>query len=276
LSVRPSNTENPVAAGTAFDRVAALYDEVFTHSAIGRAQRQLVHRELQPVFVRGSRILDINCGTGEDALHFGARGVEVLACDASAAMIDVCRRKLAAAGAAPPVTFLVCTNESLDDLTGFGLFDGALSNFGGLNCTADLSAVGRQLAPLLCPGGALFICIMGRVCAWEIAWYLLSGRWGKAVRRLRPSGSTATIGGLRLRVQYPSVRQVTAAFAPWFRIKARRGIGVFLPPSWLEPFFGNRPRTLRFFGWLDRHLGAWPLLGGLADHVLLHLVREEQ
>lgn len=276
MSVRPFNTANLVAAGTAFDRVATLYDEIFSHSAIGKAQRRLVHRELEPVFVRGSRILDINCGTGEDALHFGARGVEVLACDASPAMIDVCSRKHAAAGADPSNIFLVCANENLDDLASFGPFDGALSNFGGLNCSADLSAVGRQLAPLLSPGGALFICIMGRVCAWEIAWYVLSGRWGKAFRRVRASGSTATIGGLSLRVHYPSVHQVTAAFAPWFRFHARRGIGVFLPPSWLEPFFRNRPRTLHFLEWLDRQLGAWPLVRSFADHVLLHLVREEQ
>ncbi len=276
MSIGFPNTANLVPAGTAFDRVAAQYDEIFTHSAVGKAQRQLVHRELRPILVRGSRILDLNCGTGEDALNFGAQGVEVLACDASPAMIDVCRRKLQAAGAALPVEFLACANENLADLIGFGPFDGALSNFGGLNCTADLGAVSRQLAPLVRPGGALFICIMGRVCAWEISWYVLTSRWGTAFRRLRPSGATATIGGLRLRVSYPSVRQVAHACAPWFRIKACRGIGVFLPPSWLEPFFRNRPRTLRFLQWLDWRLGALPLVRGLGDHVLLRFVREEQ
>ena len=276
MSVGLPITAETVPGGVAFDRIAAQYDEVFTHSAIGRAQRELVHRELQPVFVRGSRILDLNCGTGEDALHFGAQGVEVLACDASPAMIDVCCRKLALAGAALPVKFLVCPNESLGNLSGFAPFDGALSNFGGLNCTADLAAVSRMMTPLIQPGGALFICIMGRVCAWEIAWYALRGQWEKALRRLDSSGSVATIGGLGIRVHFPSVRQIADAFAPSFRLKAWRGIGVALPPSWLEPFFHNRPRTLRCLQWIDCHLGARPLLRGLADHVLLHFVREEQ
>jgi hypothetical protein len=191
-------------------------------------------------------------------------------------MIDVCRRKLASATAALPVRFVVCPNESLNNLVGFAPFDGALSNFGGLNCTADLAAVSRLMAPLIQPGGALFVCFISRVCAWEIAWYALRGQWAKAFRRLRPSGSIATIGGLRLRVHYPSVRQIVDAFAPSFRLQTWRGIGVFLPPSWLEPFFRNRPRILRWLQWLDRHLGTWLLFRGLADHVLLHFVREEQ
>ena len=276
MSVRLPNTTNPVPSGVAFDRIASQYDEIFTYSAIGRAQRQLVHRELQHVFIRGSRILDLNCGTGEDALHFGVQGIEVVACDASPAMIEVCSRKLATSAIALPVRFLVCPNESLNDLISFAPFDGALSNFGGLNCTADLAAVGRLMAPLIRPGGALLVCFIGRVCAWEIAWYLLSGRWGKAFRRIHSSGSMAKIGGFSIRVHYPSVHRIADAFAPWFRLQAWRGVGVFLPPSWLEPFFRNRPRTLRWLQWLDCHLGAWLLFRGLADHVLLHFVREEQ
>lgn len=275
MTIKPSQADM-VPGGVAFDQIAAQYDEIFTYSAVGRAQRQLVHRELSPVFVHGSRILDLNCGTGEDALYFASQGIEVVACDASPAMIDVCRRKLASVGATPAPKFLVCPNERLDDLTGYAPFDGALSNFGGLNCTADLAAVGRQMAPLLRPGGALFICIMGPFCAWEIAWNGLTGHLKKALRRLRTSGSVATIGGLTFRVHYPSVRQVAAAFAPSFRLHAWRGIGVLLPPSWLEPFFRNRPGTVRYLQWFDHHLNAWPPFRGLADHVLLHFVREEQ
>ncbi len=275
MSLDLSNMSNAVPAGAAFDRIAVQYDDVFTNSSIGRAQRALVYREIEPVFHPGSRVLELNCGTGEDALHFGARGVDVLACDASSAMIDVCRQKMAVAGGALPVAFLVCTNESLDSIAELGPFDGALSNFGGLNCTADLAAVGRQLASLIRPGGTAFLCVMGRVCAWDIVWHVLRGQWGRAFRRLRSSGTTATIGGLTIRVHYPSVRQISRALAPWFRIESCRGIGVFVPPSWMEPFLHNRPRTLRFLEWLDHLLGG-SALAGIADHVLLRFAREMQ
>lgn len=272
----PIATTNIVESAAAFDCIAGQYDAIFTHSTIGAAQRRLVHRALQLHFMPGSRILDMNCGTGEDALHLGAQSIEVVACDASRGMIDVCRRKLAKVGSALPITFLVCANEQLDQLWPLAPFDGALSNFGGLNCTADLTVVRELLAPLLVPGGTLFICLMNRVCAWEIAWYLLTGQWKKAFRRLRADGTQARVGGLNFRVHYPSVRQVADAFAPPFRLKAWRGIGVALPPSWLEPFFHNRSRVIRLMQWIDRHVGGLPMIRSCADHVLLQFVREEQ
>lgn len=275
MSIELFMTTSVVPAGDAFDRVATEYDEIFTNSSIGRVQRGLVHRELQTVFAPGNRIFEINCGTGEDALHFGAQGVDVIACDASPAMIDVCRHKVAAAGKPFRVAFLVCANENLDKLAEFGPFDGALSNFGGLNCTSDLSHVGRQLASLIRPGGTVFLCIMGRVCAWEIVRYILAGEWRKAFRRLRPSGTIANIGGLGIRVHYPSIRQVARALAPWFRVEDCRGIGIFVPPSSMEPFFQSRPGMLSFLEWLDRFAGG-TALAGVADHVLLRFEREAQ
>src|SRR5690349_6618752 len=61
----------------AFDTVAARYDELWTESPAGRAQRELVWRELDPRLHPGQRILDIGCGTGADAAHFTARGLDV-------------------------------------------------------------------------------------------------------------------------------------------------------------------------------------------------------
>jgi ubiquinone/menaquinone biosynthesis C-methylase UbiE len=267
---------NSVESAAAFDCIAAQYDAIFTHSAIGVAQRQLVHYALSRHFTQGSRILDMNCGTGEDALHLGAQSIEVVACDASRGMIEVCRRKLAAAGSALPIAFLVCANERLDLLSPLAPFDGALSNFGGLNCTADLTVMRDLLACLLAPGSALFVCLMGRVCVWEIAWYVLSGNWKKAFRRLQANGTQATVGGHNICVYYPSVHRVAEAFAPSFRLKAWRGIGVALPPSWLESYFRNRPRVIRLLQWIDNRVGSWPLVRCCADHVLLQFVRGEQ
>jgi ubiquinone/menaquinone biosynthesis C-methylase UbiE len=272
----PIAATDSVESAAAFDCIAAQYDAIFTHSAIGVAQRQLVHYALSRHFTQGSRILDMNCGTGEDAIYLGAQSIEVVACDASLGMIEVCRRKLAAAGSALPITFLVCANERLDQLSPLAPFDGALSNFGGLNCTTDLAVLRNLLACLLVPGSALFVCLMGRVCAWEIVWFLLTGHWNKAFRRLRANGAQASVGGQNIRVYYPSVRRAAEAFAPSFRLKASRGIGVALPPSWLERHFRNRPGVIRMLQWIDHRFGSWPLVRGCADHVLLQFVREEQ
>ena len=86
-------------------------------------------------------------------------------------------------------------------------FDGALSNFGGLNCIPSLEKAAAGLAACLRPGAVALLCIMGPLCPWEIAWYLVHGQLGTAFRRFR-SGAEAHVGaGRTIRVWYPSPRR---------------------------------------------------------------------
>src|SRR4029077_1210575 len=57
---------------------------------------------------------------------------------------------------------------------------GAYSNLGALNCVPDLGSVARECARLLKPGGALVFTVIGRICPWEIAYYLRRRRWARA------------------------------------------------------------------------------------------------
>ena len=127
------------AAATAFDRVADSYDELFTRTAIGRAQRKQVWKELLAAFPEGNRILELNCGTGEDARFLAKQGRSVVACDASAAMIAVALRHEVST-----IQYLQTANEDLGALCFERPFDGAFSNFSGLNCLADFRVVCPQ------------------------------------------------------------------------------------------------------------------------------------
>jgi SAM-dependent methyltransferase len=82
-----------MSTATAFDPVAARYDQVWTESPAGRAQRDLVWREWDRVFGPGDRILDIGCGTGVDAAHYMSRGVIVGVVDASLEMIRIAQAR---------------------------------------------------------------------------------------------------------------------------------------------------------------------------------------
>jgi len=245
-----------VSAGAAFDRLAFRYDEVWTESPVGRAQRATVWRELDVLFRRGDCVLDIGCGTGEDAAHLTARGVMVRAIDASPAMVEQASRR---GGFAVSVG---CA-EKLG--AACGSYDGAIANFGVLNCIEDLPAFAAQLAQHVRPGGRVAICVMGRFCAWETLYYAGRLQFRKAFRRL---GRNVTWSGVRL--QYPTVRQVRSSFAPGFRLLAWRGVGLVVPPSYIA-----LPHWLvRLAAVPDRMFGAFPLFRGLADHRLLILVRE--
>jgi SAM-dependent methyltransferase len=263
---------NYSAAGKAFDGLAGSYDEAFTYSAIGLAQRKQVWERLLEAFAQGERILELNCGTGKDAKFLAQRGRRIVACDASAAMIEVAevRRKREDGGG--EITFLRLANEELASLLCEEPFDGAYSNFSGLNCAGDLRPIARVLALLVRPGGHVVLCMWSRVCAWEMAWYLVRGEGKKAFRRLRGK-STPRVGGVHIEVWYPTVGEVQRAFAPWFALERRKAVGLFVPPSYAEEWVRGHERRLKTFEQCDGIFSGWPILRDLGDHVLLEFTR---
>jgi SAM-dependent methyltransferase len=233
---------------TPFDKLAADYDRSFTESAVGTLLRRAVWRRLDACFRAGDRVLELNCGTGEDAVYLARRGVRVLATDISPAMLRVARDKVANAGAEQLIEL---ARVAIEDVKGQGSdrsaerdhqefgsagtllsrsepFDGVLSNFGGLNCVADLRGVAAGLGARLRPGAIALLCIMGPLVPWEWAWYLWRGQPAKAFRRLRRGG----VSWRGLTIRYHSVRVVRRAFGPWFRLRRVSALGALLPPSY--------------------------------------------
>jgi ubiquinone/menaquinone biosynthesis C-methylase UbiE len=260
------------AAGRAFDSIAERYDDIFTHSLIGRAQRQAVWERIRQVFGRGDYVLEVNCGTGEDALFLSRHQVVVLACDASEKMIGVARGRLSTENPSSPVELRVLPIERLSELSRGRLFDGILSNFAGLNCVRDLARAAEDFAALVKPGGALLLCVSTRVCIWEILWFLSQKKPKKACRRW-PGHAPAVLGGQVLEVHYPTIRHLRTVFAPWFTLRSTIGIGMTVPPSYMEALVRKHPVLLRGMCNVDRLICSWPLFRVLGDHVLLCLER---
>jgi ubiquinone/menaquinone biosynthesis C-methylase UbiE len=259
------------AAATAFDGVADSYDEVFTYSTIGQAQRRKVWAKLLAAFPRGSRILELNCGTGEDARYLVERGRSVVACDASHSMIQVAKRR-STSGANANVEFLNLANEDLGFMPSQELFDGAFSNFSGLNCLVELRPFASNLAALVKPSGPVLLCLWSRVCVAEFFWYLLHGQPRKACRRFSGK-TTAKIGAATIPVTYPTVSSVRRAFSPWFELRSRYAVGLFVPPSYVERWMSKHPKILARLEQLDQVSAEWPMFRDAGDHVLLELVR---
>jgi ubiquinone/menaquinone biosynthesis C-methylase UbiE len=259
----------------AFDTLAGTYDDVFTRSMIGRAQRDAVWDSLEELFEPGARILELNCGTGEDALFLARRDVAVVACDGSPGMIETARKRLHEEYPDAPIHLLVLPTEGLPRLRPRARFDGVLSNFSGLNCVADLDQAARELARLVVPHAPVVLCLSTRFCVLEMLWFLFRGKPRKSFRRI--SGhATANIGDFSVNVYYPTLRALTRSFAPWFRLRSTKGIGVTVPPSYLESVIHGRPRLLTFLRAIDRHIAHLPLFRVLGDHMLLHFERVEE
>ena len=263
---------NLSAAARAFDGVAVSYDELFTRTSIGRAQRKQVWQRLERVFSPGQRILELNCGTGEDARYLGRRGRSIVACDASAMMINVAAARTRQEAPGADISYLQLSNEELNRLPAGAQFDGAFSNFSGFNCLADLQPVARDLASLIKLGGNVLLCLWSRVCIGEFIWYLLHGQREKAVRRFSGK-ATARIGEITIHVAYPTVTDVRRALSPWFTLRRRTAIGLFVPPSYAEQWALRHQSLLRGMEHLDGLFRGWPVLRDIGDHVLLEFTR---
>ena len=260
------------AAGAAFDRVAQDYDQIFTDSLIGRAQRDAVWKVLARTFRKNDKILELNCGTGEDALFLAGNGISVFALDASRQMIVRAEQRLQHSSAQIPVVFSELPTERIGELHPETQYDGAFSNFSGLNCIADLGTVAASLAGLVKPDGRLVLCFSTRFCLIEILYYLALGQWRKAFRRCK-GYAEVTLDGVQFTVYYPTVRRICRSFAPYFRLYSCTGIGVAVPPSYLETWARQHPRLFLLLRRLEERLAKLPILRSTGDHVLLRFER---
>jgi len=251
-----------------WDTAAETYVQDFSGTGIGLTRRYAVWRRFAKIFSPGQKLLELNCGTGIDAVHLAGEGIQLVACDISARMIELARQHAASTDTSGLIDFRVLPSEGLGSLEGEDVFDGAFSNFCGLNCVEDLEAVARELARLVRPGGSVLLCMMGRFVPWEIAWFVAHGEPGKALRRLHGNDfRSADPGGVR--IQRPSVKEMAKLMRPAFRLRRWSGVGITVPPTYTEHRMGQFPRVIQGLAGIDRLIDGLPFFRGLADCVLL-------
>lgn len=231
----------------AFDSLAAEYDSSFSTTRLGCQLREIVWKQFEGKMLSGKYILELNCGTGEDAIWLAKRGCKVLATDISSSMLNIAARKVESNELANRIEFHVLDLAKPELEINNEKFDYVLSNFGGLNCVEDLNPIASYLAERVKSGGQIILVFMGKWCLWELLWHGLQGKSAVAFRRFQKAGVTVKFGENDLHVWYPSVQEVRKGFEKFFKLKKITGLGVFLPPTYLEKF-------------IEKHQSFWSLL----------------
>jgi hypothetical protein len=249
-----------------FDRLAGRYDDLFSRSRIG-TQRAAVWEVLADTFRPGDEILALNCRTREDALFLSLLDVSVVACDALEGMIH--------AGGNPPIQPDLLPTEHQSKRRPGALFDGALSNFSGLHSIADFNRTARDLASIVTLGAPVIICLSTRFCLSETLWFLFHGKVRRAFRRSFAI-ATVKVGDCAVKIHYPAWRKVRKSFSPSFLMRSCTGLGVALPPSFLEPISRQYPRVIGLLRRIDKGISHLPLFRSIGDHMLLYLERVEE
>lgn len=258
----------------AFDAAAQRYDAWFTHSPTGKLQRERVHYFLQQHMLTGGpkRILELNCGTGEDAVWMAQQGHHVTATDVSSAMLTIARQKAQAAGLADRINVAPLDLTAPQLSAKGGPFDLVFSNFGGLNCIDpdQFRALSAFLADQLNPGGKFISVIMPTSCRWEQLYFLLKGKRKQAFRRKTNDPLGVVVDGSEVPTWYYDPHEVSRFCGDHFRRRKHRAIGYFLPPSYLDPFFEHKPALLNFLNRLEKSIGGFFYA---SDHFFIELER---
>lgn len=262
----------------AFDRLAADYDAL-TSGEIFRLLRERTHRAFARHFDASSRVLEIGCGTGVDAQFLAGRCRHVVACDPSEEMVTQSLRRLAVDMQGARATVMLCglqdVQSYLDALTPPEPFDGIVSNFGALNCVSHLAPLGALVRRHLRPGGVVLLGVMSRFCAMEALYFLATRRPRLAARRMGRGAVPVPVAGVDVPTYYHRVSELRAALGLGLRLVGIEGLGVALPPPFLEPRWRRLPRGVRTaVTACDAVLARWPAVNRVGDHMLLHFVRE--
>jgi ubiquinone/menaquinone biosynthesis C-methylase UbiE len=232
----PVDHINEQQVALAFSGQSAIFDQLYATNGIVAYKRERVRQFLLKYLTPGSHILELNAGTGDDAIFLANRGYHVHATDISPGMQARLKEKVSLQHLEALVSQELCSFTSLENLSDQGPYDCIFSNFAGLNCTGDLHKVLSSFNHLLKPGGTVVLVILPKFCLWETL-LVLKGKFKTAGRRFFSSGGRkAKIDGAFFTCWYYSPRFIMRSLGREFRFMELEGLCTIVPPSYIENF----------------------------------------
>lgn len=255
-----------------FDIEAQCYDRNFTHTLIGEAQRDRVYYCLDKIINHTSKkILEINCGTGEDVIWLAKFQHEVIATDVSKEMVAISKAKLEKYGVNAIVEQL--DSKQLNNYRTTDKFDVIFSNFGGLNCLSisELRVFLNAVSNKLTPEGKLIMVIMPKHCIWDNLFLLLKGRWKELFRRSTKTHLNVNVTGNTVKTWYHNPRDIIKIMPKKMNVEVICPIGFFIPPSYLTSFFSSKPKFIKYLNELEKKITNKSIMARFSDHYLITL-----
>jgi ubiquinone/menaquinone biosynthesis C-methylase UbiE len=250
---------NEQLAEAAFTRQSAVFDALYAGNTIVNYKRACVRQHVLQYLAPGGNILELNAGTGEDAVFFAQQGFKVHATDISAGMHGEVKQKAAKTGLDKMISTEICSFTHLDQLENKGPYDLIFSNFAGLNCTGELDKVLASFDGLLNPGGMVTLVILPKFCLWEML-LVFKGKFRTAFRRFySKKGRKARVEDTWFKCWYYNPSYIIKRQKGNFQLLGIEGLCTLVPPSYIEGFAEKYPQLYRFLAEKEERLKSrWP------------------
>ena len=254
-----SNDINESGVAEAFSLQSSVFDKEYANNPVIIYKRKRVRQHVLNFLSPSSNILELNSGTGDDAIFFARQGHRVHATDISEGMQAELKKKVEAGGWDDQITLEKCSFMHLDQLKAKGPFDLIFSNFGGLNCTGELDKVLASFRPLLNPGGKVCLVIIPPFCLWE-SMLFFNGEFKLATRRFfKSNGAKAKVEGKEFRCWYYSPAFVKKHMKQHFKLTGLEGLCTLVPPSYKTSFPIKHASLFELLKKMeDRYKSSWP------------------
>jgi ubiquinone/menaquinone biosynthesis C-methylase UbiE len=250
----------------AFSRQSAVFDELDEKNLTLAWMRNKVREHVLSYWKPGEHILELNAGTGLDAIFFAQQGLYVHATDNAPGMLAVLTQKVNKLGLSDRVTSQQCSFLELDKIQ--GKYNHIFSNFGGLNCTEKLEEVIHSFSSLLKQEGTATLVIMPPICPWEML-LALKGNFKIAFRRLKKNGTPSHLEGLYFNSYYYNPGKVKKMFGKGYKLLSVKGLASIVPPPYLENFPIKYPCVFNALTSAEDALcETWPF-NNWADHFII-------
>ncbi|TWI98719.1 methyltransferase family protein [Mucilaginibacter frigoritolerans] len=250
---------NEQLAEAAFTNQSVIFDAIYADNTIVSYKRDRVRSHVLQYLAPDSLILELNSGTGEDALFFAQQGHRVHATDVSTGMQQQLKQKMELNGMQARVSNELCSFTHLHELLNKGPYDHIFSNFAGLNCTGELDKVLASFHSLLKPNGRVTLVILPQFCLWEFL-LIFKGKFRTAFRRLFSSkGITAHVEGTYFKCWYYNPSFIIERLKGQFKVLGVEGLCTIVPPSYIEGFAEKHPKAYSFLkAKEDKLKSKWP------------------
>jgi ubiquinone/menaquinone biosynthesis C-methylase UbiE len=253
---------------SSFNKIAEQYDEHDHANEILQWMRCIVHGVYLKYFKEGDNMLELNCGTGDDAFFLAGKGMKVFATDISQEMIKIVQNKAKNTGFKGQLDTCVLSFDEIDSI-GKVDFHGVISNFGGLNCINNFDKLEKDLSEKLIPGGKFIAVVMNRFCLWEILYYLMKLDLKNAFRRFSKKGIEADLDGEKVKTFYYTPKEFGKRFSRHFEIEKIYSLGYFTPPPYLIGIYRKLRPIVKIFMALDKAVKNICPFNRFGDHFII-------
>ncbi len=256
----------------AFDSAAETFDSDDYKNGILQWMRTTVHKIYLNNFKRGDLLLELNSGTGIDAVFLSHNGIKVYATDISPKMIEILRTKVKSKGLSGEIRYEVKSFDDISEITESN-FDGVISNFGGLNCIPDFSKLSHDLYSKLKSNGKIIGIVINKICPWEMFFYSMKFDFHTAFRRFSKKGVDANLNGGKVKTFYFTPGGFGKFFQEEFKIERVYSHALFTPPPYLVGFYNKLKPIAKLFMKMDEVTrGIFPF-NRLGDHFIIIMTK---